>query len=332
MRQGTALLRASTFRSRKSIFQVAMAQSVENSQDASTEEDMAGIAVTSTQTEKRIPKQANACTASIHYMQALKRILNATAVTTLMSPKKHKTPSKSSHKVVQAHPTTAATTFLGRDGLGAYIASPQSFPAARVILYSEEFVVINDLFPKSSVHLLLLPRSMEKTLLHPFEALSDTEFLRKLQLEAKKLRELAAKELQRRYGKFSAMDRAREEAMDKEPMPPGHDLPPGRDWTKEIAVGVHAHPSMNHLHIHIISVDHASDCMRHRKHYNSFATPFFVPIEDFPLDATDKRRHPGREGYLDRDLRCWRCGQNFGNKFARLKEHLSEEFETWKRL
>ena len=260
------------------------------------------------------------------------RSLTTFTVATLMSPKKHKAPSTALYKGAQEHPATTASTFLGRDGLGAYIASPQSFPASRVISYSDKFVVINDLYPKSSVHLLLLPRDLNKTLLHPFEALSDTEFLSEVQSEVKKLRELAAKELRRRYAKFSATDKAREEAMNEEPMPSDHDLPPGRNWSKEIVIGVHAHPSMNHLHIHILSVDRVSDCMRHRKHYNSFATPFFVPIEDFPLDANDKRRHPGREGYLNSDLRCWRCKQNFGNKFARLKDHLAEEFETWKRL
>lgn len=290
-----------------------MVHYAEDSQDAITEAEMSGTAVAFDQAKTRAPEQAD-------------------AFTTLMSSKKYKTPSTTSHKVVPARPTKAATTYLGRDGLGAYITSPQSFPTTRVILHSEKYVAINDLFPKSSVHLLLLPRAMEKTLLHPFDALSDTDFLQEVQLEAKKLRELAAKELRRRYGKFSASDKAREEAIDHEPMPSDHDLPPRRDWNKEILVGVHARPSMNHLHIHVISVDRVSDCMRHRKHYNSFATPFFVPIEDFPLDANDKRRHPGREGYLDCDLLCWRCGWNFGNKFARLKEHLDQEFETWKRL
>lgn len=87
---------------------------------------------------------------------------------------------------------------------------------------------------------------------------------------------------------------------------------------------------MNHLHIHVISRDHYSDFLKHSKHYNSFNTPFFVDLEAFPLNEHDDRRHPGREGYLKSDLKCWRCGQNFGNKFARLKEHLAVEFEEWK--
>ena len=71
--------------------------------------------------------------------------------------------------------------------------------------------------------------------------------------------------------------------------------------------------------------------MRHRKHYNSFATPFLIDVEDFPLEKEGPRRHAGREGYLERDLACWKCQKNFRNKFAKLKAHLEEEFEVWKK-
>ena len=166
-------------------------------------------------------------------------------------------------------------------------------------------------------------------LLHPFVAFSDPVFLAFVRAEVTKLRTLVAKELRRKYGKFSAKDRAREEAMAADPPP--EVLPEGRDWEKEVMCGVHAGPSMKHLHVHVLSVDRVSECMRHRKHYNSFATPFFVGMEDFPLEEGDVRRHPGREGYLKTEFRCWRCGKGFGNRFKRLKEHLEEEFEVWKK-
>ena len=223
----------------------------------------------------------------------------------------------------------AYQTFDGRDGLGAYIANPASFPPSRVISHSEKWVVINDLYPKSSIHLLLLPRDASKSSLHPFEALGDVAFLNEVKAEVQKLKVLVASELRRRYGKFSAQDQARERAMDEEPPPKS--LPRGRDWTKEVIAGVHAHPSMNHLHIHILSVDRHSEYLKHRKHYNSFATPFLVDVEDFPLARTDVRRHPGREGYLDRQYKCWRCGNMLGKKFTQLKKHLQEEFEEWRK-
>lgn len=95
--------------------------------------------------------------------------------------------------------------------------------------------------------------------------------------------------------------------------------------------GVHARPSMRHLHVHVLSVDRVSEGVRRRKHYNSFATPFLIDVDDFPLAEEDVRRHPGRQGYLDSDLKCWRCGKNFGARFGTLKVHLEKEFEEWKK-
>lgn len=199
-----------------------------------------------------------------------------------------------------------------------------------VVYYNEDFTIIHDRFPKSSLHLLLLPRDPSKTRLHPFDAFEDALFLSKVQTEARKLRTLAAAELRRKYGKDSEQDRKRLEALGAEPVL--DELPPGRDWEQDVMCGIHAHPSMNHLHVHIMSVDRYSERLKHRKHYNSFATPFFVNLDDFPLEKDDVRRHPGRQGYLQRNFICWRCGRDFGNQFAKLKLHLEEEFNEWKRL
>ncbi|KAJ5159700.1 uncharacterized protein N7482_006704 [Penicillium canariense] len=216
----------------------------------------------------------------------------------------------------------------GREGLGAYITKPESYPSSVVIYYNDDFVAIHDMFPKSSLHLLLLPRDQTKTRLHPFEAFEDAEYLAKVKLETQKLRKLAAGELRRIYGKHSVQEQTRQAALSADPPP--DELPPGRDWDKEVICGVHAVPSMNHLHVHVIAVDRYSERLKHRKHYNSFSTPFFVPIDDFPLAPEDERRHPTREGYLKRDFICWRCGDNFGNRFVELKKHLEEEFKEWK--
>lgn len=221
-------------------------------------------------------------------------------------------------------------SFPGRDGLGAYLEKPDSYPSSVVVDHNSDFVTIHDMFPKSSLHLLLLPRDRTKNRLHPFDAFEDVDFLAKVKTEVQKLRKLAAAELRRRYGKDSAQEQARQTALNADPPP--DELPDGRDWNQEIMCGVHAVPSMSHLHVHVISVDRHSEKLKHRKHYNSFATPFFVPIEDFPLAPDDERRHPTRQGYLKRDFTCWRCGKEFGNRFTELKKHLEEEFEEWKKL
>lgn len=41
--------------------------------------------------------------------------------------------------------------------------------------------------------------------------------------------------------------------------------------------GFHSVPSMRQLHMHLLSLDYASDSLKSKKHFNSFATDFFVP-------------------------------------------------------
>lgn len=242
--------------------------------------------------------------------------------------KKHKTPSPSS-----ADPSNKKKKKKRNnpvfDALGPYIAHPETFDAARVVFHDEHFVAVHDRFPKASVHTLLLPRSKRHTLQHPFAAFEDADFLAAVRAQAAKLRAYVGGELQRRYGASSAPDGPREAEAEAPAAQGGADTAPRpRDWTQEVMVGVHAHPSMNHLHVHVLSVDRYADCLKHRQHYNSFATAFFVDLADFPLARDDPRR---TEHYLRRDLTCWRCGENFGVRFAKLKAHLKEEFEQWKK-
>ncbi|OTA67202.1 HIT-like protein [Hypoxylon sp. EC38] len=253
-----------------------------------------------------------------------------TSVTELMSPK-IKAPKEEPKKTLASTRSALTRSFKERDGLGAYIHDPAAYPPSRVIYYNDDFVAINDMYPKSSVHTLLLPRS-PLSRLHPFDAFEDASFLASVQAETQKLKRLVAKELQRRYGKYSAKDREREAVLNGDiEWEEGKELPKGRDWESELLVGVHAHPSMNDLHVHVLSPDMISECMRHRKHYNSFNTPFLIDVADFPLAEDDPRRHPKTAGFINKDLICWRCGKNFGNRFKQLKEHLPEEFEAWKK-
>ncbi|KAI5298590.1 hypothetical protein KEM56_003924 [Ascosphaera pollenicola] len=217
-----------------------------------------------------------------------------------------------------------------RDALFEYIETPENFSPSTVLYYDEKFVLIKDKFPKSSLHLLLLPRNREKTWMHPIAALEDIEFLQEVRAEAYKVGKFAASELGRIHGKYSAKEKARQDAMSADPIP--DELPEGRDWENELQYGIHAGPSMNNLHIHIMSVDRSGPCLKHRKHYNSFSTPFFIPLKDFPLSPDDKRRTLMVADYLHEDLKCWRCGKNFGNAFTRLAAHLQEELEEWKKI
>ncbi|KAK4126407.1 HIT-like protein, partial [Parathielavia appendiculata] len=244
----------------------------------------------------------------------------------LMAPK----PKAPVSQAPQSLASKASQVIRGvwRGALIEYIEHPERFPD-QVLRVTDKTVLIKDAFPKATIHLLLLPRSPDHYLVHPHTAFKDPAFLAMMREEAAVASKLAAAELARRLGSFSARNRARNEAMDKGV--PFDELPPGRDYSKEIRVGTHAHPSMAHLHVHIISRDMHSYRTRHRKHYNSFNTPFFVPLADYPLAEDDVRRETGfQNGNLAKELVCWRCGKGFGNRFAELKRHLEEEFEEWR--
>ncbi|CAK7244963.1 MAG: aprataxin-like protein [Sporothrix thermara] len=204
--------------------------------------------------------------------------------------------------------------FPSREALGMYIDNPAAFMGSRtlgsttgpnadaaititgsVISYSDAFVSIHDKFPKASVHCLLLPRDRTVCRDHPIVLLSRRDaagaaFLEAVRAEAEKLRTVVAGELRRRFGQFSAADAAREAVLRGDVEAPEGQLPAGRDWSKEVVMGVHARPSMSHVHVHVFSRDMHSDRLRNRKHYNSFTTPFLVQLDEFPLAPDDPRQ------------------------------------------
>lgn len=254
-----------------------------------------------------------------------------------MSPTTKKRYSTTAASNTSTSPTPATTTttkhtFDGRDGLGAYLRSPESFPIPSVVLYhTPSFVTIHDAYPKSSMHLLLLPHTA-LSMTHPLTALStDAALLEACKAEVAKATALMASAMRQRFGQFSASERARRAALEAGIDPDDPALPAGRDWAAEVLAGVHAGPSMKHVHVHVLSRDRHSACVKHRKHYQSFATPFLVRLDEFPLPEGDARWRPDHGGFLRDDMRCWRCGRNFGNRFKELKAHLDEEFEEWKR-
>jgi aprataxin len=187
-----------------------------------------------------------------------------------------------------------------------------------------------------SVHLLLIPRKPKYYDQHPLHAFSeDAAFLAQVRERVQHVKTLAASELRRQIGDISASDAPYQTALEdlmSSPSPPTPEqeaaLPPGRDWSSDIVTGVHTHPSMSHLHVHIFSRDMHSTCMKHKKHYLSFNSSFLVQMDEFPLAKGSDRFAPG--DWPKWDMKCWRCGENFTNKFAKLKPHLEEEFEAWK--
>ena len=126
-------------------------------------------------------------------------------------------------KPTSADKQSQQTMNYGREGLGSYIRDPTAFPPSRVIYYNDKFVVINDLFPKATVHLLILPRDPVKTGMKPQQAFDDPHFLADCIAEERKVRQIAIDELRRKVGQFSAAEKSRNEAMKSEELP---DEPP----------------------------------------------------------------------------------------------------------
>jgi aprataxin len=198
--------------------------------------------------------------------------------------------------------------------------APGSLPF-HVEYWNQDVMVVRHPHPASRVHMLLIPVSPPGGVA-TLRVLQDPVFLSLLWTEAEKLRAYVGRTMEHRGGSSSPWDRhnfryrderGREDAIET-----------GQEWEKDVMVGVHAQSSPGHLLVHVLSVDRCPTNVRSVGQYNSFATPFFIDLADFPLADTDVR---GRDKYLDADLKCWRCGAGFGQDFDRFKAHLEDEFE-----
>lgn len=96
-----------------------------------------------------------------------------------------------------------------------------------------------------------------------------------------------------------------------------------------IKIGVHANPSMTHLHVHLISPDFNSPSLKTKHHYNSFTTPFFVDLDKFPLDSNDELwRVEVREAYVRGEMKCWICRAVLKN-IPVVKTHMAQCWSEW---
>lgn len=218
-------------------------------------------------------------------------------------------------------------TMSFRRTLSKYIETPESNPEL-VIFYNDEVVLLRDAYPKARIHWLLMPRDVSAG--WPLDLLTRRDFacdsnsssdsgsrsgpgfgsqfdlLRKLKPWVTKFQKLAEAELQ----KYCKTD----EEIDTEGL---------------IRCGVHSVPSMDNLHIHIISKDMHSLAMKKAPHYLSFNTEFFVQFHEIDHLAADDFRYDSQQMHqLLRvaDLRCVWCHRNFERKFTALKHHLAEEY------
>lgn len=96
--------------------------------------------------------------------------------------------------------------------------------------------------------------------------------------------------------------------------------------TGDFLVGFHSVPSMDRLHLHIISTDFVSDSLKNKKHWNSFNSEFFLNLDTVISrmeNNEDILSHPVEyyESLLKLPLHCPRCQCNF-KTIPKLKAHL----------
>lgn len=93
-------------------------------------------------------------------------------------------------------------------------------------------------------------------------------------------------------------------------------------------IGYHAIPSMSHVHLHVISQDFDSPCLKNKKHWNSFTTDYFIESKDvLQMLQTDGKVSvtEGASELLKLPLRCHTCHRELSTIPA-LKEHLKTHF------
>ncbi|XP_075146042.1 LOW QUALITY PROTEIN: aprataxin [Haematobia irritans] len=93
-------------------------------------------------------------------------------------------------------------------------------------------------------------------------------------------------------------------------------------------IGFHNQPSMHRLHLHVISTDFISECLKTKKHWNSFNTKLFLPYEDL-MDQLKKTNEVKRldsaliKELSNMDLKCNQC-VFIAKNIPTLKQHLLE--------
>src|SRR5205823_5305142 len=84
------------------------------------------------------------------------------------------------------------------------------------------------------------------------------------------------------------------------------------------------------LHMHVISTDFQSPCLRNKVHWNSFTTPFFIPLTSVltMLQSEEGWIHLDTEKYaamMKTPLKCHQCPATF-NTFPALKQHIDDRY------
>ncbi|CAL9731156.1 aprataxin-like protein [Monosporozyma unispora] len=198
--------------------------------------------------------------------------------------------------------------------LSPYILHPDQHEKDLVVYYDDIVTIIHDGFGKSTYHLLILPRDSKLTKKHPTTGVT-AHIKNLLQTYVDWCTNYIYDHFTGRYEILPSNDNLSMSSKE--------------DFIEQfILVGVHSVPSMNNLHIHVLTRDFHSLKLKNKKHYNSFNTKFFVQWDQLPLHFKPDKHEMENVIIKKSDLICCYCNKNFSNKFSQLKKHLGEEFDS----
>jgi len=202
--------------------------------------------------------------------------------------------------------------------------APESLPSSILFKHSPRNITIFDAYPKSIFHFLILPRIQEPDLnssvlanlgtLLSGDKVKAKEVITSLWEDAQTVKKEILDEMVGRYG-----------------------------FKWDVWIGFHGAPSMEHLHLHVLSADLVSDKMKNKKHYNSFHPElgFFLHMEQifewFDAETTFfsntvKALKPRKYESILKEppLTCFHCNVEIKN-IPILKKHLEEEWDKLER-
>ncbi|CAH0398797.1 unnamed protein product [Chilo suppressalis] len=155
-----------------------------------------------------------------------------------------------------------------------------------IVKQTKKIVVIRDKYPKAKIHYLMLPH----------ENISSIHKLNSTHIDL-------LKEFNKIYEEIKI-----------------------ENEDHSLKAGFHAVPSMQRLHMHIISKDMVSPCLKTKMHWNSFTTDFFINYEDILKELKEtgsiKKISPDlHKKLLATPLQCNQCSFKPKN-MPDLKDHL----------
>lgn len=208
-----------------------------------------------------------------------------------------------------------------------------SLPADVLLSHTEKTMTIFDAYPKSLWHFLVLPRIHRVT--QPNNLTGDSNSTNET-FSSQDLSNLTTLlKLGRSRAKQQLLLLKEEGLRCKEHIQKEMIKSYGFSW--EVWMGFHAIPSMEHLHLHVLSGDLRKDTMKTKKHYNSFhpTLGFFLHIdhviswcdvEEPKFKELSSLKSSKYEGLLKQNLNCFYCEERMKN-MPILKSHLNTEFQ-----